>query len=331
MKRPIVAISMGDPAGIGPELVVKTLAQPELWDICHPLIIGAPDLLADTAATLALAMPVVEVGDLRTHLSTPLSLPVFSPPDLTLPPVRSGQVDPAMGEAAASCLRAALSAGQAGAVDAVVSAPMNKEAFHAAGYHYFDELAYLAEISDASEPFLMGAMASLWTIMVTEHIPFKEIVPLIRSDRILSRTSKLDAVLRAVGVETPRIAVAALNPHGGEGGLFGREEIEEIGPAVAAARRQGIGAVGPVPADTIFVRALDGEFDGVVCMYHDQANIARKLHPQRRGATLFMGLAVPWATTAHGTAFDIAGQGIADAGSLIDALHIVSRLTGASR
>lgn len=170
----------------------------------------------------------------------------------------------------------------------------------------------------------------MWTVTVTEHIPFKEIAAHIQKERILDRTRKLYDVLVRVGFAEPRIAVAALNPHAGEGGLFGTDEIDEIAPAVRAAQQDDINAVGPVPADAVFVRTQAGEFDGVVCMYHDQANIARKLQPSRAGATLFMGLPVVCGTTAHGTAFDIAGRGIADAGSMRDALEYVIRLAAVS-
>jgi 4-hydroxythreonine-4-phosphate dehydrogenase len=161
---------------------------------------------------------------------------------------------------------------------------------------------------------------------VTEHIAFKEIVGHIKAERVLAYIQRLHAVLGRVGFEAPRIAVAALNPHAGEGGLFGREEIDEIAPAVKQAVAQGIPARGPIPADIVFKLALDGDFDGVVCMYHDQMNIARKLQARQHTVTLFMGLPVIGATTAHGTAFDIAGRGIADPGSLAAALDYVTRL-----
>ena len=239
-----------------------------------------------------------------------------------------GKVDAAMGKSAAQCLELAYDLAMSGHVHGVVSAPMNKESFHLAGYHYYDELVWLAEVTQSAEPFLVGAMDSMWTVTVTEHIPFKEIATLIQKERILTRTRQLYDVLVRVGFAEPRIAVAALNPHAGEGGLFGNEEIDEIAPAVRAAQQDDINAVGPIPADTVFLRTQAGEFDGVVCMYHDQANIARKLQPSRSGATLFMGLPVVCGTTAHGTAFDIAKQGVADAGSMRDALAYVVRLAG---
>jgi 4-hydroxythreonine-4-phosphate dehydrogenase len=211
-------------------------------------------------------------------------------------------------------------------VQGVVLAPMNKESFHLAGYAYFDELAFLADLTNSSETFILGSLGSVWAVAVTEHIAFKDIVGYIRTERVVRYIQRLHDVLGRIGFEAPRSAVAALNPHAGEGGLFGREEIDEISPAVELAVAEGIRAQGPIPADTVFKRALDGDFDGVVCMYHDQMNIARKLQARQHIATLFMGLPVIAATTAHGTAFDIAGQGIADPGSLAAALDYAIRL-----
>jgi 4-hydroxy-L-threonine phosphate dehydrogenase PdxA len=174
----------------------------------------------------------------------------------------------------------------------------------------------------------MGLMGSIWTASVAEHVAFKDILKYVKKDRILGTIRNLHDALRKIGRPRPRIAVAALNVHAGEGGLFGTEEIDEIAPAIQAAQAQGIDAQGPVPADMIFVRALAKQLDGVVCMHHDQANIARKLQPKSQGATFFMGLPVICGTTAHGTAFDIAGQGIADPGSLSAALRYTAKLAG---
>ena len=237
-----------------------------------------------------------------------------------------GKLEPALGRAAALCLEEAIKLAQAGMIDGIVSAPLNKEAFHLAGYDYPDELAWMSEVTHSKEPFVMGLMGTIWTVAVTEHVPFSSIAGLIKKERVLRYIRLLDAAIKKIGLPKARIAVAALNVHAGEGGLLGREEIEEIGPAVQEARGQDIDASGPHAADTVFVNATDGLFDGVVCMYHDQANIARKLYARRSGATFLMGLPFPCGTTAHGTAFDIAGRGIADPGSLREALKYTALL-----
>ena len=330
MSTPVIAIIMGDPAGIGPELVAKVLDDPSVWTQCAPFVIGDPVVLGAAGAVAGSGLKWRRISDLSEAQFTAGAVDVLCPRDLEIGAVPVGQVNAAMGRAAARCFELAYELAQAGQVQGVVAAPMNKEAFHQAGYHYFDELTWLAHITQSPEPFLVGVTNAMWTVTVTEHIPFKEIAAHIQKERILDRTRKLYDVLVRVGFAEPRIAVAALNPHAGEGGLFGTDEIDEIAPAVRAAQQDDINAVGPVPADAVFVRTQAGEFDGVVCMYHDQANIARKLQPSRAGATLFMGLPVVCGTTAHGTAFDIAGRGIADAGSMRDALEYVIRLAAVS-
>jgi 4-hydroxythreonine-4-phosphate dehydrogenase len=234
-----------------------------------------------------------------------------------------------MGRVAALCLTRAFELALAHAVDGVVAAPMSKEAFHLAGYDYLDELAYLSDVTGSPDTFMVGAMEWVWTVPVAEHIAFRDIADRITRDRVLKYIQHMHGILSRVKGPDPKIAVAALNVHGGEGGLFGCEEMEEIGPAVSDARDQGIDAHGPFPADTVFVRVREEGFHGVVCMYHDQANIVRKLQGTRRGATLFLGLPVICGTTAHGTAFDKAGMGICDAGSLEDALKYTAMLSSA--
>jgi 4-hydroxythreonine-4-phosphate dehydrogenase len=267
----------------------------------------------------------------QAHFAFP-EVDVLRPEGVRTQHVEWGQLDPAMGEAAALCLRKAIELAMVGQVQGVVSAPLNKEAFHMAGYDYLDELAYMADLTGSADTCIMGVMDDrVWTVSITEHIPFREIVPAIRRARIVAFVDKMSEVLHTAGLSAPRIAVAALNVHGGEGGLFGREEIDEIGPAIKDAQVRGIDARGPIPADTVFVRALEGEFDGVVCMYHDQANIARKLQPTSKRVTLFIGLPVVCGTTAHGTAFDKAGQGIANPGSLAAALKYVVMLSTGGR
>jgi len=321
MAKPIIAVTMGDPAGIGPELIVKVLSEQHVYGRCHPFVVGVPGVMNEINEAIGADLSFRPIEDLtQARFSLP-EVDVLRPEGLDVSGVEWGRLDPAMGEAAARCLRTALELGMDGQVQGVVSAPMNKEAFHLAGYDYLDELAYLADLSASEKTFIMGVMGDhVWTVAVTEHIPFSEILDAITQDNVEWYILRMDEALRQVGFDAPRIAVAALNVHGGEGGLFGREEIERIEPAIQAAQLRGIDARGPVPADTVFPRALAGEFDGVVCMYHDQANIARKLQPMHQRVTLFSGLPVICSTTAHGTAFDIAGQGIADPGSLAAAL-----------
>ncbi len=324
--KPIIAIAMGDPAGIGPEIIVKALAAENWHSRCRPFIIGDLAALRACAAALNVPLDFQPIADFAQARFAPACLEVLNPPGFTLGELPPPAVHPKLGEAAARYLSLAYTLAKQNQVQGVVMAPMNKESFRAAGYTYVDELQFLSELTGCAETFLLGAAGPVWAVAVTEHIPFKDIASAIKRERVRRAIGQLHAVLRRLGYATPRLAVAALNPHAGEGGLFGCEEIDEIAPAIQDAQREGIDARGPVPADIVFKRALAGEFDGVVCMYHDQMNIARKLQPRGDIATLWMGLPVIGATTAHGTAFDIAGQGIAEPGSLRAALDYAIKL-----
>ncbi len=327
MDKPVVALTMGDAAGIGPEILIKVLAERASRELCRPLVVGDAQVIARACRLVGAGLEVRVVTSVAEARFTPEAVEVLCPPGLTLGPYELGKVDPALGRAAGLCLAQAAELAMAGLVQGIVSAPLNKQAFHLAGYHYRDELQYLGDLTHSAEPYILGAVSpTLWTVAVTEHVAFAAIPALLTRTRLLRYMHHLHHALARVGFERPRLAVAALNPHAGDGGLAGREEIEQITPAVEEARREGLDVAGPVPADTVFVRAREGEFEGVVCMYHDQANIARKLLATRRGATLFMGLPVVVGTTAHGTAFDKAGRGVAEPCSLADALRYVSLL-----
>lgn len=324
---PLIAITMGDPAGIGPGLVLRVLTEQHAAAPFVPVLIGDPDIFAAAAGIVKSELPIVPVraaAEARQLRHNAVAL--FKPDGLEVPSHRWGALDPVFGRAAARCLEAAFD--PAWDFDAVVSAPMNKESFHQAGFDYPDELSYMADLTKSPDTCTAGLAAGVWSVSVTEHIPFGSILPHLTTDSVFSRITVLDGILGRVSPEKRGIAVAALNPHAGEGGLLGGEEREIIAPAVQKAVESGIDAAGPVPADTVFVDALEGKFAGVVCLYHDQANIARKLLSKRGGATVFVGLPVPVTTTAHGTAFDIAGTGKANPDSLRTALHTAVALAG---
>lgn len=326
--KPVIAMAMGDPAGIGPEIIVKTLADQGLRENCRAFIIGDLEVMRAAASSLDSPLLFSPIDDVSAARFASDSVDVLNPPGFALEACLPAAVHPVLGEAAKRCLELAYRLAMAKRVDGVVMAPMNKESFRAAGYDYFDELQFLGELTGCPAPFILGAAGPVWAVSVSEHIAFSDIVSHVTREGVGEKIRALQQALIRLGIAEPRIAVAALNPHGGEGGLFGREEIDQIAPAVHDALRDDIRVVGPVPADIVFTRAYAGEFDGVVCMYHDQMNIPRKLQPRADIATLWMGLPVIGATTAHGTAFDIAGQGIADPGSLRAALEYVIKLAG---
>jgi len=328
MSNPVIAITMGDAAGIGPELIVKVLSQRHAFEICRPLVIGSPWVIKDIAEKLDGGIQIRTVRDVSQARFELSFIDVLCPEDVHLMNVTYGKLNPELGKSAAICIQKAFDLAMEGEVQGVISTPINKEAFHSAGYEYKDELQYMADITDRQNVFMFGVANSVWTAMVTEHIAFREIPKFIKKERILHYIYQIQKVLKKVGISEPSVAVAALNVHAGEGGLFGNEEIDEIEPAIKEAEENGVKVEGPIPADIVFVRALENDFNGIVYMYHDQANIARKLQPKEKGCTLYMGLPVPCGTTAHGTAFDKAGKGISDPGSLALALEYTVRLSG---
>lgn len=326
IEKPLVAITMGDAAGIGPELVCKVLQKlsDNPYDV-RILIIGDPEVMKKAAAIIKADLIFTEVSDVSEAVFDWPEYAVLCPEGARVGDFSYGQVDVKLGKAAGLCIEEMARLAKAGKIQGMVSAPLNKDGFHKAGYHYRDEMALMGEITESPEPFICGAVNNICTITIAEHVPFKEILGLVTKDRVLSRIRLLNENLKYAGIEHPRLVVAALNPHAGDGGLFGTEEITEINPAIEEARKEGIDVQGSVAADSVFIGAFAGNFDGVVCMYHDQANIARKLQPRENGCTLFLGLPVMCGTTAHGTAYDVAGTGIASDGSLATAVRWASK------
>jgi 4-hydroxythreonine-4-phosphate dehydrogenase len=316
---PLIAVTLGDPAGIGPELAVRVLAAaPERGRRFAAVVLGDPEVARENIARAGLPLAVRAVDSIQDVRHAPAVLDVLPPAGEHLSEIPWGRVDAGAGRAALAALELAAELVRDGHVDAVLSAPVNKQALALAGMTRTDELAFFSERTGSSDSLLLGVLPGLLTACVSMHVPLRDVPDMVTRARVGSTIAGLAAVLGQSDA-APRIVVAGLNPHAGDGGLLGREEIEEIAPAVAHARSQGIDAIGPVAPDTAFPHARATGANGIVCMYHDQANIARKL-AGFQGATLFAGLSVPVATTAHGTAFEIAGAGVADLSSMSMAL-----------
>jgi len=248
-----------------------------------------------------------------------------------LPPgaLKPGTLDSRWGEAAAACCRRAVELAKAGEVAGITSAPFNKEAFHMAGYKAMDDMTYFEECFAKGEAYQVGEVAGIWTTPVTFHVAFRAIPDLITKESVLAKIRSLDKVLKAAKVEPAKIGVVALNVHCGEGGMFGREEIDVITPAIQQAKTEGFNVAGPVPPDSAFPLALRGDYQGLVLMYHDQANIGRKIIGRDQpGVSLFLGMPVPVVTVPHGTAYDIAWKGIAKHNMLARAITMAAALAG---
>jgi 4-hydroxythreonine-4-phosphate dehydrogenase len=328
--RPTIAFAMGDPAGISPELAAKLLALDELRNAAQLVVFGDRRILESGARVAGVALDVDTV-DSAEELPQQAPRPVMvdlrhlSPADVTL-----AKATLAGGRFATENFRRALSFAQGGAADAVFFTPFNKQAMRLAYPGYDDEIRFVRDVLQSDGPASeFNVLPKLWNARVTSHIPLSAVAAAITPDAILRSLALTDAAMRAAGFARPRIAVAALNPHAGDGGNFGREEIDVMEPAVRKAAAQGFAVEGPFPSDTVFLRARNGDFDAVLTMYHDQGQIAMKLMGFDKGVTLIGGFPFPICTPAHGTAYDIAGRGVANVGASREALLLAIRMASA--
>lgn len=330
-EQTIVALTLGDPAGIGPELIAKLLSQPAELGDAKIVLVGDPWLWAQGQAIAGVQVSTRPLASLAQARQAPSDLPLFVAVDTVQPDqVVMGQVDRAGGASVLQVLNLCMDAAQAHQIDAICFAPLNKHAMKLGGLRYEDELHHFAEYLKVSGYFCeFNTLDGLWTARVSSHIPLKDATQYITRDRVLDASRLIYRSLQAAGNPQPRVAVAAVNPHGGDGGTCGREEVDVIAPAVAELNAEGIPVQGPYPADTIFLKARDGQLDAIVTMYHDQGQIAIKLMGFEKGVTVQGGLPVPITTPAHGTAYDIAGQNRANVQAMRNAFLIADRM-GAS-
>jgi 4-hydroxythreonine-4-phosphate dehydrogenase len=329
---PPIAITMGDAAGIGPEITLKLMASDNLP--VRPIVIGDSGLLKAQAAQLGLALDVREIAAPEDAARRPHSIDVIAPAE-PLGDITLGRLSAAAGQAAFAYIRCAIDLAAAGRIAGLVTAPINKEALALAGVPYPGHTEMLADFSGAERIAMMLANDGLRVVLVTIHLALRDAIERITIENELDAIRLANEGARSYGIEHPRVAVAGLNPHAGEGGLFGREEIDIIAPAIERARELGIDATGPWPGDTVFMQARQGRFDVVVAQYHDQGLIPVKYLGLEEGVNVTLGLPFVRTSPDHGTAFDIAGQGIADAASmfaaLTHALRLIEARTGKAR
>ncbi|WP_342129578.1 4-hydroxythreonine-4-phosphate dehydrogenase PdxA [Hydrogenophaga sp. OTU3427] len=331
-ELPVVALTLGDPAGIGPELIARLLGQTDATQHANVVLIGDPWLWAEGQRIAGVRVPTTPVDDFaavrgRAQPQTPawLAVDTVSPEQ-----VQRGVAQAPGGASVLQVLNACMDAAQRREIDAICFAPLNKFAMKQGGLKHEDELHHFAEYLGVTSYFCeFNTLGDLWTSRVSSHIPLKDAASYLSQERIQAATRLIYRSLQAAGVAAPKVAVAAFNPHGGDGGTCGREEVDIIAPACEALRAEGVPVGGPFPADTIFLKARDGEYQAIVTMYHDQGQIAIKLMGFSKGVTVQGGLPVPITTPAHGTAYDIAGQGRADVNATYNAFRIAARM-GAS-
>lgn len=334
MFKPRLLITLGDVAGIGPEIVVK--AWPRLTAQCRPVVGGDVGWLRWAQRLLDWPGRIVAVSHLEDAVDDPETLSCLQATAVDLSAVVPGEVCPAAGKAAYDFLCKAIDLTLAGAADGIVTAPLHKEGLHAAGLDYPGHTEILAERTGVREFAMMlyvqgpNVPHGLGVLHVTLHMALRDVFKAITTQAVLEKIHLLHGVMGRLCARGPRLAVAALNPHASDGGLFGDEERRILQPAVETARRAGIDVTGPLPADTLFVRAVGGEFDGIVAMYHDQGHIPLKLLGGMRAVNVSVGLPIVRTSVAHGTAYDIAGRGQADATSLIEAAKVAACLIQAN-
>lgn len=319
---PVIAITMGDPAGIGTEIILKALEKREILKYCIPIIVGDKDFLKKTAKTLKFQFHISKsnIVDLKNI-----------PKRFTI-----GRPSRVSGKTAVEYIKSAVGLARTKKVDAIVTAPISKEAIHMAGYKYPGHTEMLAEFTDTRDyammlaspppPFEKGGKGGLRVVLVTTHTAIKNVSRLISRKKILKAIRLTNSSLKSWGFLNPRIGVSALNPHGGEGGIFGDEEIKKIIPAINDAKSEGINVIGPFPADTLFTPVKRSKFDAIVVMYHDQGLIPIKMAAFGKAVNITLGLTFIRTSVDHGTAYDIAGKNLADPSSLIEAVKMASKL-----
>ncbi len=307
--KPKIGITMGDPNGVGPEVIVKALSHPDIAGSCEIVIFGDRGVIEKAAGSSLPEVNIIEPSD-------------FGSGDL-----KPGFIDRKAGQASLDYIKAAVQSAMAAEIDAVVTAPISKESTHLAGSTYPGHTEMLKDLTDADQAVMMFEGSTFKVMLVTIHEALANVPDLITKERVLS-TIKIthDALIKQFRIAEPKIVVCGLNPHAGESGVFGREEIDHIIPAVEEAKDQGVHLEGPLPADTLFYYANRGRWDAVVAMYHDQGLIPFKMISFNDGVNITLGLPIIRTSPDHGTAFDIAWQGSADPSSMVEAVKVAVRL-----
>lgn len=336
-SRPLIAISVGDPAGIGPEITAKALALPDIYDICRPLAVGEAKMMAEAVRFSQLQLEIHPVFAPEQGLYRCGVVDVLDLKNIDAGKIRYKAVSEETGRASFEYVCKAIELAQAGKVDATVTGPINKEAINRAGFHYSGHTEIYADLTKTRDYAMLLAHEDFRVIHVSTHVSLREACDRVKKDRICRVIRLGEDAVKKLGVDRPRIAVAGLNPHAGESGLFGREEIEEIEPAILQARSEGIDIDGPIPPDTVFSKMQGGQYDLVVAMYHDQGHIPIKTigfqYDERTktwgsmsGINITCGLPIVRVSVDHGTAFGKAGEGRANPESMVEAIRIAARL-----
>jgi 4-hydroxythreonine-4-phosphate dehydrogenase len=325
--QPILGITMGDAAGAGPEIITFALTRPDIYDLCRPLVIGHAGVIEQARRITGAPLTLHPISAIDQARFEPGVLDILETGAIDLGRLVYGQISPMAGAAAYACLERATHLALAGQIAAVVTSALNKEALNLAGYHYAGHTEILADLCRVKGVTMMLVAGDFRVTHVSTHCSLRQAIERCKHTRILEVIRLTDQATRQMGVARPRLAVAGLNPHAGEGGLFGDEEILEIAPAIAAGRAAGYAIHDcPLPPDTVFYRMRGGQFDAVVAMYHDQGHIPTKIVDFAGGVNVTLGLPIIRTSVDHGTVFGKAGKGAADPSSLLAAIRLAARM-----
>jgi 4-phospho-D-threonate 3-dehydrogenase / 4-phospho-D-erythronate 3-dehydrogenase len=321
---PLVGVTMGDPAGIGPEIVAKALADDAVRSVCRPLVIGDARIMAEALKLQPTSLEIRAVKTVAEARFAPGTIEVLDLQNIAPEDFERGRINASCGRAFVDYIRHSARLALAGEIDAIASAPTNKEAMHAAGQYYPGQTEIFAEECGVKQPFTVLTGGRMRVFLLSSHVSLRQAIDLVRQERVESVIRQADAALRELwGVERPRIVVAGLNPHAGDGGLFGLEEIDEVIPVVERLRAEGFSLDGPGPADSVYHAADRGDYDGVIGMYHDQGVIPLKRYGY---VTVIAGTPIIRTTAGHGTAYDIAWKGVGRADVMARAITLAAEL-----
>jgi 4-phospho-D-threonate 3-dehydrogenase / 4-phospho-D-erythronate 3-dehydrogenase len=326
--KPILAVTLGDAAGSGPELITKAFADAEVRAVCRPVVVGDAGIVRAALAITRVASNVRIIERATDVADDPAVIDVIDLANLDATTLERGKVSATTGRAAYESIKRAVELTLGGGAHAVVTSAINKAALHAAGFHYDGHTELLAELCGKPKVTMMLVAGKLRICHVSTHVSLAQAIQRVQPGRILQVVQLAHDGLRELGIAAPHLAVAGLNPHAGEGGIFGREEIELIAPAIAEAQRRGFRVSGPFAGDTVFFRTLQGEFDGAIAMYHDQGHVAAKMLGIWQGVNVTLGLPIIRTSVEHGTDFANAGKGTGDPRSLVQALLLAATMAG---
>lgn len=328
--RPILGVTMGDASGAGPEIVVKALTQPYIRALCRPIVIGDAATFRQAAGIVGSDVPIRSIDGVAEANFHEDVIEVLDLHNIDLARLVYAQVDAMTGQAAYVCVVKGVELALEGEIAAIVTSALHKEALNLAGHHFAGHTEILAHLCGVESVTMLLVAGDFRVSHVSTHLSLRDAIDRVKKERILEVARLTNEALRRMGIAEPRLAVAGLNPHAGESGLFGEEEELEIRPGVEAAQAEGMNVVGPIPPDTVFFRMKQGQYDAVAAMYHDQGHIPTKVLAFDKGVNVTLGLPIIRTSVDHGTVFGKAGKGTARPDSMIEALKLAVRMVGMS-